>query len=233
MNKETKGGDFFKNACKQDQRLQEMAVEYIQNKMQRLNGLSRSIENPKEALKLIMPHKKDKEAPEFASYYEDKNRVPKCDEVRDKIFYMLALREGAMKKGHHNKLNYKPYFEQLFKKVDNAEKDQAKQKLQDVYGFKLEDTEPVSESDMNSTPMPETQEENNETETDMLTDSSSEKTQSTDAMGGTRKYTKNLCHKKSVKKPNKCKKVKGCKVAKGTKRSYCRKAKNSTKSKKK
>lgn len=229
MNKQTKGGDFFKNACKQDQRLQEMAVEYIQNKMQRLDGLSRSIENPKEALKIIMPHKKDKEAPEFASYYEDKNRVPKCDEVRDKIFYMLALREVAIKKGLHNKFNYKPYFEQLFKKVDNTEKVQAKQKLQDVYRFKLEDSEPVSESDINSTPLTET----TETEGDMFTDSSSEKTDSTDAIGGTRKYTKNLCHKKSVKKPNKCKKVKGCKVAKGTKRSYCRKAKNSTKSKKK
>ncbi len=37
---------------------------------------------------------------------------------------------------------------------------------------------------------------------------------------------KNLCRRKSVKKPNKCKKVKGCKVAKGPKRTYCRKAHN-------
>ena len=44
--------------------------------------------------------------------------------------------------------------------------------------------------------------------------------------GKRRTYTKNLCKKKSIKKPNKCKKVKGCKVAKGTKRAYCRKAKN-------
>jgi hypothetical protein len=36
----------------------------------------------------------------------------------------------------------------------------------------------------------------------------------------------NLCHKKSVKNPNKCKKVRGCKVANGTKRTYCRKTKN-------
>jgi len=40
--------------------------------------------------------------------------------------------------------------------------------------------------------------------------------------------TKNLCLKKRVQTPNKCKKVKGCKVAKGTKRTYCRKAKNKT-----
>lgn len=38
----------------------------------------------------------------------------------------------------------------------------------------------------------------------------------------------NLCLRKSVKNPNKCKKVKGCKVAKGTKRTYCRKAHNKT-----
>lgn len=36
----------------------------------------------------------------------------------------------------------------------------------------------------------------------------------------------NLCRRKSVKNPNKCKKVKGCKVAKGPKRTYCRKAHN-------
>jgi len=36
----------------------------------------------------------------------------------------------------------------------------------------------------------------------------------------------NLCLRKSVNNPNKCKKVKGCKVAKGTKRTYCRKAHN-------
>lgn len=48
----------------------------------------------------------------------------------------------------------------------------------------------------------------------------------------TAKYTKNLCRKKSVKKPNKCKKVKGCKVASGKRRSFCRKAKNKTQKKK-
>ena len=42
---------------------------------------------------------------------------------------------------------------------------------------------------------------------------------------------KNLCLRKSVRKPNKCKKVCGCKVASGSKRSYCRKAKNHTKKK--
>ena len=36
----------------------------------------------------------------------------------------------------------------------------------------------------------------------------------------------NLCRRKSVKNPNKCKKVKGCKVAKGPKRTYCRKPQN-------
>ncbi len=40
---------------------------------------------------------------------------------------------------------------------------------------------------------------------------------------------KNLCTRKRVKKPNRCKKVKGCKVASGKKRTYCRKAKNKTK----
>ena len=39
---------------------------------------------------------------------------------------------------------------------------------------------------------------------------------------------KNLCTRKRVKKPNKCKKVRGCKVASGPKRSFCRKAKNKT-----
>ncbi len=39
---------------------------------------------------------------------------------------------------------------------------------------------------------------------------------------------KNLCTRKRVKKPNKCKKVRGCKVASGSKRSFCRKAKNKT-----
>lgn len=40
---------------------------------------------------------------------------------------------------------------------------------------------------------------------------------------------KNLCTRKRIKKPNRCKKVKGCKVASGKKRSYCRKSKNKTK----
>jgi len=39
----------------------------------------------------------------------------------------------------------------------------------------------------------------------------------------------NLCLKKRVQKPNKCKKVRGCKVATGTKRTYCRKAHNKSK----
>jgi hypothetical protein len=40
--------------------------------------------------------------------------------------------------------------------------------------------------------------------------------------------TDNLCRRKSVKNPNKCKKVRGCKVASGKKRSYCRKSHNKT-----
>ena len=215
MNKQINGGfSLISNACEQDNRLEVMAQEYVDNKNKRDNGfhgLAKGIDDPKTALKAVMPHKKD----EFdASYYEDINRVPKCsDEVRGKIFYMLALKKAAIKKGQDRDRNYKPYFDVLFKKVDNAKKEQAMQKLQDVYKFKLEDSQQVSESGMNSTPLSETT--------------------ATDTTGGARKYTKNLCHKKSVKKPNKCKKVKGCKVAKGTKRSYCRKAKNSTKSKKK
>jgi hypothetical protein len=43
----------------------------------------------------------------------------------------------------------------------------------------------------------------------------------------------NLCLRKSVKNPNKCKKVKGCKVAKGPKRTYCRKTHNKKSSKRK
>ena len=41
-------------------------------------------------------------------------------------------------------------------------------------------------------------------------------------MGG-RKYTKNLCKKKST---TTCKNVKGCKIASGSMRTYCRKTKN-------
>ena len=52
-----------------------------------------------------------------------------------------------------------------------------------------------------------------------------------------KKYTKNLCLKKSVKKnsangTSKCEKVKGCKVASGSKRAYCRKKHNKTHKKK-
>jgi hypothetical protein len=43
---------------------------------------------------------------------------------------------------------------------------------------------------------------------------------------------KNLCKGKRVSTPNKCKKVKGCKVAKGTKRTFCRKKKNTRKTRK-
>ena len=68
------------------------------------------------------------------------------------------------------------------------------------------------------------------TDNEGVTESSSDKTNSEISVGGTRKYTKNLCHKKSVKNPNKCKKVKGCKVATGTKRTFCRKGKNVKKS---
>lgn len=42
---------------------------------------------------------------------------------------------------------------------------------------------------------------------------------------------KSLCNK--TKKVEKCKKLKGCKVAKGKKRTFCRKKKNHTYSKKK
>tara|TARA_E500000178_G_C16894391_1_gene695054 strand:- start:280 stop:954 length:675 start_codon:yes stop_codon:yes gene_type:complete len=222
INKQVKGGFLgIKDACKQDERLDEMAVEYIENKNKRSNAFSGlaqgGIDDPKKALKAVMPHQKD----EFdAGYQEDIARKPSCvdkdgDDVRLKIFYMLALKKAAIKKGKDGDRNYKPYFDVLFKKVDNTKKEQAMQKLRDVYKFKLEEPQP---------------EKPQEQEGDMFTDSSSEKT---DGSGGTRRNTKNLCHKKSVKKPNKCKKVKGCKVAKGTKRSYCRKAKNSTKSKKK
>jgi hypothetical protein len=45
---------------------------------------------------------------------------------------------------------------------------------------------------------------------------------SNEYMGG-RKYTKNLCKKKST---TTCKNVKGCKIASGSMRTYCRKTKN-------
>ena len=61
-----------------------------------------------------------------------------------------------------------------------------------------------------------------------------------------KKYTKNLCLKKSTQKKStqkkstkksakgksKCESVKGCKVASGSKRTYCRKAHNKTHKKK-
>ena len=44
---------------------------------------------------------------------------------------------------------------------------------------------------------------------------------------------KNLCTRKRVSKPNKCKKVRGCKVASGPKRSFCRKSRNKARKTKK
>ena len=215
MNKQVKGGDFFKNACKQDERLDVMAKEYIDNKSNvnrvegkknRLNGLGTEMDklHVNKALHILLPHKDENERPDYNGFYEDSNRVPNCGEERKKMFYMLALKKAA-----HNsdRYDYKPYFDALFKNIEETKKQEAKEKLEKVYQFNLSD----------------------EQKGDMLTDSSSEKTDTTDTTGGARKYTKNLCHKKSVKKPNKCKKVKGCKIATGKKRSFCRKAKNTRK----
>ena len=44
--------------------------------------------------------------------------------------------------------------------------------------------------------------------------------------------SKNLCRRKSVKKPNRCSRVRGCKVARGPKRTFCRKTHNKTSKKK-
>lgn len=215
MNKQINGGfSLISNACKQDDRLKVMAQEYIDNKSNvnrvegkknRLNGLGPAMDKLRvnKALHILLPHKDENEGPEYNSFYEDSNRLPNCSEERKKMFYMLALKKAA-----HNsdRYDYKPYFDALFKNIEETKKQAAKEKLEKEYGFNFGNSEPAS---------------TNETV--------SNNPEMTDGTGGTRKNTKNLCHKKSVKNPNKCKKVKGCKVANGTKRSYCRKAKNTTK----
>ena len=220
MNKQVKGGIFdnvINNACKQDGRLDDMASKYIENKAQRkggLDGLHKGIEDPKKAFKLVMPHQEN----EFdAGYQEDIARLPKCDDVRLKVFYMLALKKAAIKKGKDNNRNYRPYFDMLFKKVEESKKQEAKNKLINDFGFIIKDEEP--EVDYKNSEVTDKKPEGS-----MFTDVEGEQTLA--SVGGSRKYTKNLCHKKSVKNPNKCKKVKGCKPASGPKRTFCRKSKN-------
>lgn len=229
INKQVKGGLFgIKDACKQDDRLKEMAQEYIDNKSNvnrvegkknRLNGLGPAMDklHVNKALHILLPHKDKNEGPEYNSFYEDSNRLPNCSEERKKMFYMLVLKKAA-----HNsdRYDYKPYFDALFKNIEETKKQAAKEKLEKEYGFNFGNSEPASTTETESNPVPDEQKGDSQEE-QIFTDS--------EMTGGTRKNTKNLCHKKSVKKPNKCEKVKGCKVAKGTKRSYCRKAKNSTK----
>ena len=233
MNKQVKGGIFdnvINNACKDDNRLGEMANIYIDNKAQRnkgLDGLHKGIEDPKKAFKLVMPHQEN----EFdAGYQEDKNRVPNCSEERKKIFYMLALKKAAIKKGKDNNRNYKPYFDHLFTDVNETKKQEAKDLLINKFGFTIKDEEsevaykePKKFTEKSEEPkgvikVPE------ERDDYMFTDAPGERRPT--PVGGSRKYTKNLCHKKSVKNPNKCKKVKGCKPASGPKRTFCRKSKN-------
>ena len=233
INKQVAGGFFGENKeCKQNDSLQILAKNYVDNKKNRLNKLGRAMRenNVKKAFAIIKPYNSKNEIDrENHGYSEDISRskaVRDCsDKTRLKVFYMLALKEATHRSGNHD---YKPYFDFLFKDVEEPEKQTAMKLLNEKFQFNIKESQPEE-------PQPEEpqEEEEEEGEGEMFTDSSSEKTEETVAMGGTRKYTKNLCHKKSVKKPNKCKKMKGCKVAKGTKRSYCRKAKNSTKSKKK
>ena len=127
---------------------------------------------------------------------------------------MLALKEAAHRSGNHD---YKPYFDVLFKDVEETEKQTAMKLLNEKFQFNIKDLKPKNLKPKNLKPKNLKPKEKKAKCLLIRT--------KTDGTGGTRKYTKNLCHKKSVKKPNKCKKMKGCKVAKGTKRSYCRKAK--------
>ena len=237
INKQVAGGFFGENKeCKQNDSLQILAKKYVDNKKNRLNGLGRAMRenNVKKAFTILKPYNSKNEIDrENHGYSEDISRskaVRNCsDKTRLKVFYMLALKEATHRSGNHD---YKPYFDVLFKDVEESEKQTAMKLLNEKFQFNIKEPE-TEEPQPKGETQPEEPQEDQEEEGEMFTDSSSEKTEETVAMGGTRKYTKNLCHKKSVKKPNKCKKVKGCKVAKGTKRSYCRKAKNSTKSKKK
>lgn len=230
MNKQVKGG-LFEGACKYDERLDNMAREYVNNKNKRGNAFSGfakgGIDDPKKALKAVMPHQENKFD---AGYQEDKNRVPNCSEERKKIFYMLALKKAAIKKGKDHNRNYKPYFDHLFTGVNETKKQEAKNKLINVFGFTIKDKErevaykePKKFTEKSEEPkgvikVPE------ERDDYMFTDAPGEHPPV--SAGGSRKYIKNLCHKKSVKKPNKCKKVKGCKPAIGPKRTFCRKSKN-------
>ena len=223
INKQVAGGFFSvlsteeNKECKQNDSLETLAKNYVDNKKKRLNGLGRAMRenNVMKALKILKPYNSKNEIDrENNGYSEDISRskaVRGCsDKTRLKVFYMLALKEAAHRSGNHD---YKPYFDFLFKDVEEPEKQTAMKLLNEKFQFNIKEPE---------TQEPETEGEEGE----MFTDSDK-----TDGTGGTRRNTKNLCHKKSVKKPNKCKKMKGCKVAKGTKRSYCRKAKNSTSSK--
>jgi len=166
------------------------------------------------ALHQLLPHKDESERPEYKSYYEDINRLPNCSEERKKIFYMLALRMAAH---NNNSLNYKPYFDALFKNIEETKKQEAKDLLINKYEFIIKDEE--SEVDYEEPEVTDKKPDDY-----MFTNVPGE--QPFTSVGGSRKYKKNLCHKKSVKKPNKCKKVKGCKVATGPKRTFCRKIKN-------
>ena len=237
INKQVAGGFFGENSeCTKNDSLQILAKNYVDNKKNRLNKLGSAMRenNVKKAFAILKPYNSKNEIDrENHGYSEDISRskaVRNCsDKTRLKVFYMLALKEAAHQSGNHD---YKPYFDVLFKDVEESEKQTAMKLLNDKFGFNIEASAPAPATAPAPEPAPETEGPETEEsqfkgeEGEMFTDS--DKTQ-----GGTRKYTKNLCHKKSVKKPNKCKKMKGCKVAKGTKRSYCRKAKNSTKSKKK
>lgn len=239
MNKQVKGGLFGKviieTACNTDKKLDEKAeyyVDIINKRNNSFSGLAHGgIDDPKKALKAVMPHKDKNEHPEYKSYYADKNLLPDCSEERKKIFNMLALKKAAIKKGKDNNRNYGPYFDMLFKKVDESKKQEAKNKLINVFGFTIKDKEP---EEVTEEPEVEYKESKKVTEEPEVTDVNKDDYMFTDvegersltSVGGSRKYKKNLCHKKSVKKPNKCKKVKGCKPASGPKRTFCRKIKN-------
>ena len=72
-----------------------MAREYIENKSQRnkgLDGLARGIEHP--VLKIVNLIKKTN----LMQIFKKIACLPKCDDVRLKVFYMLALKKAAIKR---------------------------------------------------------------------------------------------------------------------------------------
>ena len=142
INKQVAGGFFGENKeCKQNDSLQILAKNYVDNKKNRLNKLGRAMRenNVKKAFAIIKPYNSKNEIDrENHGYSEDISRskaVRDCsDKTRLKVFYMLALKEATHRSGNHD---YKPYFDFLFKDVEEPEKQTAMKLLNEKFQFNI------------------------------------------------------------------------------------------------